>query len=526
MDTAAGMAARSQLAGSPVRLALVDPRLELIMGFRFNAPPNWPKPPAGWSPPPGWAPDPTWGQPPSGWQLWVEDVVAAPPAPPVPQPVPPPVPQPPPGQREPARPTTGIPLFGARGKARELAAQLEQTRAERDRLRAEMDRLGVLQTIDLERYRERLTRETAEQAVLGQARQRELEQRLTELRHQVVVTEETALLQEAGVYEYRHPLTDAVAYQTQLAALQSKIKAMAKADGGAVQSASGWTVNGSQAQGRAMIRDFSKLMLRAYNAEADNLVRALKPYKLEASIERLTKVAGTIARLGKTMDIRISDPYHRLRVQELTLTADHVQKLAEEKEREREEKARLREERRVQQEIERERARLDKERQHYQNALTALQAKGDVEGATQLQARLAQIDNAIKDVDYRAANVRAGYVYVISNLGAFGEKMVKVGMTRRLDPLDRVRELSDASVPFNFDVHALFFSPDAVGIEAKMHARLADRRVNLINQRREFFYATPAEAKEHLAELAGNLLQYEEVPEALEYRQSLTQAQA
>ncbi|MCG5458238.1 DUF4041 domain-containing protein [Micromonospora sp. PSH03] len=254
------------------------------------------------------------------------------------------------------------------------------------------------------------------------------------------------------------------------------------------------------------------------------MVRGLKPYKLDSAVERLTKVASIIAKLGKTMQIRISESYHRLRIQELELTADYQAKVAEEKEREREEKARLREERRVQQEIDRERARLDKERQHYANALAALQAKGDVDGAAQMQERLTQIDSAIEDVDYRAANVRAGYVYVISNLGAFGEKMVKVGMTRRLDPLDRVRELSDASVPFNFDVHALFFSEDAVGIEAKMHARLADRRVNLINQRREFFYATPHEAKEHLLALAGNLLQYDESPEALEYRQSLTQA--
>ncbi|MEU8658219.1 GIY-YIG nuclease family protein [Actinoplanes philippinensis] len=116
-------------------------------------------------------------------------------------------------------------------------------------------------------------------------------------------------------------------------------------------------------------------------------------------------------------------------------------------------------------------------------------------------------------------------MYVISNIGAFGESMIKVGLTRRLDPMDRVRELSDASVPFNFDVHALFFSENAVGIEAAMHARLADRRVNRVNHRREFFHATPAEAKTLLADLAGNLLQYEEVPQALEFRQSLTQAQ-
>lgn len=418
-----------------------------------------------------------------------------------------------------------IPLFGARSKARELAAELTQLRAELDRLRAEMSRLGVLSTIELEQYRERLNREIADQTAKGQADQANLERQLHALRQQVVVTEETALLQEAGVYQYRHPLSDAIAYQTRLARLQGQIKIMAKKDGGAVLAATGWTVNGSLAEGRAMVRDFSKLMLRAYNAEADNLVRGLKPYKLDSAIDRLGKVVGAIARLGKTMDIRISGEYHRLRVQELELTGDYQEKLAEEKEREREEKARLREERRVQQEIERERARLDKERQHYANALAALQAKGDVEGAAQMQERLAQIDSAIEDVDYRAANVRAGYVYVISNLGAFGEKMVKIGMTRRLDPLDRVRELSDASVPFNFDVHALFFSEDAVGIEAKMHARLADRRVNLVNLRREFFYATPQEAKEHLLELTGSLLQYEETPEALEYRQSLTQAQ-
>lgn len=374
-----------------------------------------------------------------------------------------------------------------------------------------MKRLGVMSAVELEQYRDRLTQQTAE-----------LDERMTALRQQVVVTEETALLQEAGVYEYEHPLTDAVAYQGKLATIQDQIKAMARKDGGAVQVSTNWTVGGSEAKGRAMVRDISKLMLRAYNAEADNLVRGLKPYKLDSAKERLNKVADTIARLGTQLGIRISNDYHRLRIKELRLTADYLAKVAEEKERE--EKARLREERKVQQEIERERARLEKERQHYANALAALQAKGDVDGAAQMQERLAEVEAAAEAVDYRAANVRAGYVYVISNIGAFGESMVKIGMTRRLDPLDRVRELSDASVPFNFDVHALFFSEDAVGIETRMHTRLADRRVNLVNQRREFFHVTPQEAKTHLLALTGNLLQYNEVPEALEYRQSLTSA--
>jgi hypothetical protein len=130
------------------------------------------------------------------------------------------------------------------------------------------------------------------------------------------------------------------------------------------------------------------------------------------------------------------------------------------------------------------------------------------------------VEKAIADVDYRVANARARYVYVISNVGAFGERMIKVGMTRRLEPRDRIRELSDASVPFNFDTHALFFANDAVGIEAEMHRRLADRRVNRVNLRREFFYATPGEARDLLAELAGELLEFEEFPEAVEFNQS------
>ena len=135
---------------------------------------------------------------------------------------------------------------------------------------------------------------------------------------------------------------------------------MTRKDGGAVLAASEWTVNGSAAQGRTMIRDYSKLMLRAFNAEADNLVRTLKPYKVAAAVGRLEKVAQTIERLGKTMQIRISTPYLQLRERELELTADFLQKQGEQKEADRVERERLREDRKAQQEIERERARLEK----------------------------------------------------------------------------------------------------------------------------------------------------------------------
>jgi hypothetical protein len=132
------------------------------------------------------------------------------------------------------------------------------------------------------------------------------------------------LLQEAGVYEYRHPLTDAVANETALQEINEEIRAMTRKDGGGVLATTSWTVNGSASEGRAMVRNLSKLMLRAFNAEADNLVRGLKPYKLTGAIGRLEKVAHTIERLGKTMQIRISTPYLQLRVRELELTGSGI----------------------------------------------------------------------------------------------------------------------------------------------------------------------------------------------------------
>ena len=130
------------------------------------------------------------------------------------------------------------------------------------------------------------------------------------------------------------------------------------------------------------------------------------------------------------------------------------------------------------------------------------------------------LDAAIAQNDFRAANIRAGYVYVISNPGAFGPNMVKIGMTRRLEPMDRVRELGDASVPFPFEVHALFFSEDAVTLKTELHHSFADVRVNAINERREFFFASPQQVRVVLAERLGNLLEFTEEPEATQYLQS------
>lgn len=404
-----------------------------------------------------------------------------------------------------------VPLFGTRAYAKRQSQELTDVTAENQRLRAHLASIEGLEIADLHRLRDQLAAQVTEQQAS-----------LDSLRTQVINTQEEQVLQEIGIYEYRHPLSDSVAYRDALKHLQGEIKALARRDGGAIEASTTWTVNGSATEGRKMIREYSMLMLRAYNAEADNLVRSLKPYKLHSALERLDKIAFTIERLGKTMQLRVAPYYHAFRRRELEMTADHLEMLARQKQYERDERDRLREERKAHEELARERAKLEQQQQHYRDALTALEVahKMDTAGADDLRARLEALELAITTITNREANIRAGYVYVISNIGAFGEGVVQIGLTRRYDPADRIRELSNASVPFRYDVHALFFDDDAAGIEEELHRRLANRRVNQVNQRREFFYATPTEVREHLQTLTGQLLEFNELAEAVEYRQS------
>ena len=268
-----------------------------------------------------------------------------------------------------------------------------------------------------------------------------------------------------------------------------------------------------------MADDLGKLMLRAYNSEADNSILSLKVGNVVTAKRRLQATRDAIAKLGAMMEMRISDEFHDLRVEEIELTSDFLMKRQEEKEAEREQRAQLREQRKVEQELAAERERLEKEHSHLVNALEALRLSGTTD--PDLEARLAEVKIAIDQNTLRATNIRLGYVYVISNRGAFGEDMVKIGLTRRLDPMERVRELGGASVPFRFDVHGIFFSEDAVSLETDLHKHFAARAVNQANPRKEFFFATPSEVREVLLERVGNLLEYKEHADATEFLQSV-----
>lgn len=309
-----------------------------------------------------------------------------------------------------------------------------------------------------------------------------------------------------------------MAYKDRLEEIGGRIAELARTNR-AIEMSNMFTFDNSLAKGRKMSADIGKLMLRAYNAEVDNCVRSLRAGNVITAKRRIDALRTAIMKLGKMMEMQISDAFHALRVEEIELTADFLMKKQEEREAAREERARLREEKKVQAELVKERERLDKEQSHLRNALEALQRSGATD--PELERKLAVIDEAIAQNDYRAANIRAGYVYVISNRGAFGANVVKIGLTRRLEPLDRVHELGGASVPFRFDVHGLFFSQDAVTLETELHHHFAHRRVNHANARKEFFFASPGDVRAVLASKIGNLLEFTEHAESTEYLQSV-----
>ncbi|WP_083881882.1 DUF4041 domain-containing protein [Curtobacterium sp. B8] len=400
--------------------------------------------------------------------------------------------------------------------ARELWAKEQADARERFAAEQAAERFKGEQAIRTAEDRVRAAEQQAEDA---RATRDEINGGISARRAELVDLTSAVELQAVGLFDFENPAASSTELASKLEALRYRIKNAVR-DKRAVTTAPRFTFNNSEAQGRKFMTDMAKVLLRAYNAEAENAIKATRAGNLHVAQTRLSKAAEQIAKSGTMIDLRIEPSYHQMRLEEIALANEHLQTVQAEKERERERRAELREQQRAAAELQAEHDRLEKERQHYLSTLAALQANGDAEGAARVQARLEDVDRAISDVDYRAANVRAGYVYVISNVGAFGERMVKIGMTRRLKPMDRVIELGDASVPFRFDVHALFFADDAVGVETMLHQTFANQRVNKVNLRREFFYVTPAEVLDALKSHAVEVVEYTVEPAAEEFRTS------
>ena len=358
----------------------------------------------------------------------------------------------------------------------------------------------------------------------------ELNSNIKELKKDIITFSDEILVQDFGLYEPRYSFINADAYKAELTNIRNKQKAMIK-DGSAVSGSIDWQINGSAAQGRKMIKDMQKLLLRAFNSECDEIIGKVKYNNYDASVKKMERSFNAIAKLGVTMSVSIISNYYDLKIQELRLALEYQIQKQREKEEKAELRAQQREEARLQKELKEQRKNIDKERKHYEQALSNINhqistaSDDNIEDLNQKKEdiiqSLSEIDTKIKDIDYREANQKAGYVYVISNIGSFGEGIYKIGMTRRLNPQDRVDELGDASVPFKFDVHAMIFSEDAPALEAALHRAFEDRKLNLVNQRREFFRVSLDEIKDVVKNNFDKTVEFVDVPDADQYRISL-----
>lgn len=412
---------------------------------------------------------------------------------------------------------------------------------ENKKLKEENERLNSLLTpelLDVKAAQERLEQINQEASDAEKLRDsyltdvEKIKDEIKQKQSELVQLNDEVLFQSFGLYKPQYDFCNSEEYKNRLEIIRQKQKDMIRADT-AVTGSTDWSVNGDKRKGQKMVNDMKKLLLRAFNGECDELVSKVKYNNFDSYKKRINTSYEAISKLGKIMSVSITPTYLKFKLDELTLAFEYAQKKQEEKEAQKALREQMREEARLQKEIEEQRKKLEKEQNHYANALERInvQLQSDPDNSDliakkqELEAQALDIEKAIKDVDYREANKRAGYVYVISNIGAFGENVYKIGMTRRLDPMDRVDELGDASVPFNFDVHAMIFTDDAPTLEAALHRAFEDRKLNMVNQRREFFNVTLDEIKAVVRANYDKTVEFVDIPSAEQYRVSLKMKQ-
>lgn len=336
-------------------------------------------------------------------------------------------------------------------------------------------------------------------------------------------------LQEVGIYRRRYDFDSPAEYTQKLESILAQQKAMV-ANETACTCSIEWQVEGSVEKGRKMVKEQTRLMLRAFNGECDAAIAKVRYDNVNTVEKRIEKCFSDLNKLGATKQCELSETYKALRLSELHLTYEREVVKQEEREREREQRAELREEQKAEREIAEAKKKAEKDEAAKEKALAEARKQLAAEHGqhnAKLEELIRKLESELHEaIDRKAKAIaraqltRSGYVYVLSNVGTMGDSVFKIGMTRRLEPLERVKELGDASVPFPFDVHAMIFCEDAPRLEAALHNRFADRRVNLVNLRREYFVVTLEEIQQAVAELFGPVT-FRTKPEAEQYRETL-----
>jgi len=336
-------------------------------------------------------------------------------------------------------------------------------------------------------------------------------------------------LESYGLYTPRYDFSESIHYKDRLDLVRSKQKEMIRMKTAAVCPVD-WAVEGSKTKGRQMTQRNLRLQLRAFNGECDAAISKVKHSNIKAIEERIDRAHDAINKLGESNSCSVTHEYLVLKLQELYLAHEYQEKKQAEKEEQRQIKEQMREEARAEKEIEKAQANAEREEQRYEKALE--DAKNELQDASDakqsklqekiaaLQARLDEAHTNKERAISRAQMTKSGHVYIISNIGSFGENVFKIGMTRRLEPLDRVKELGDASVPFPFDIHAMIYSENAPEMESTLHRHFTDQRVNLVNTRKEYF-RVDAHELESVVRKHGSEVEFTLAADAEEYYKSM-----
>ena len=362
-----------------------------------------------------------------------------------------------------------------------------------------------------------------------------LSTRYQELQKEIAIGEDSLEDISFGLYEPHFTFQTPEEYKAKIELLRSQQRDVVR-NGGAAQCPMAWTVNNSKVEGKRMIRLHSKLMLRAFNGECEAAIANVNWGNAAKMEERIRKAFSAINGLGDVEHITITDLYLILKVEELRLVQEFEQKRYEIREGQRRIREQIREEERAQKEIDDALAESASDEEKYSAAVQkardeATQAMGAkleklTEQINRFEAKLDEARRRKERAIARAQITKSGFVYVISNIGSFGERVFKIGMTRRMEPMDRIYELSGAAVPFPYDLHAMLYSDDAPGLEHELHSLFKDRRLNRVNARRECFHGVALDEIESFVRSKGLSAQFLQLPEAREYRQTVALREA
>ncbi len=338
------------------------------------------------------------------------------------------------------------------------------------------------------------------------------------------IYDEDIQLAELGFYRSHFDFDTSERYKEEITSVKSKQKEMISSKT-AIYGTTEWTVEGSKAKGRTMTNRGIRLAARAFNNECDATISNTRWNNADRMEKRIQKAFDAINKLNESNAIIISDSYLKLKLDELRLAHEYKEK----KQREKEEQAEIRSQMREEAKLERELEKAVQKEEKYLKLLAKAKAEADQatgEEFQQLQRQIESLDKELKEAHSKseraksmAEQTRMGHIYIISNLGSFGENVYKIGMTRRLEPMDRVKELGDASVPFVFDVHAMIYSDDAPALEKALHHSFNLNRLNLVNSRKEFFNVRLEEIEGEAKKISPDA-EFIETAEAREYRES------